>query len=67
MTAKELQRARIRDELERHGVDIETLPGGALRLRGSFGNVFLVHDLATLNADEIKRLTAWTANEGAAT
>lgn len=59
MTAKELQRARIRAELERLGVDIETLPGGAMRLRGAFNNVILVHDLATLNADEIKRLTAW--------
>ena len=59
MTQKELQRAFIRAELEKAGVDIETLPGGALRLRGAFGNMFLVHDLATLNADEIKRLTAW--------
>jgi hypothetical protein len=59
MTAKELQRARTRAELESAGVDIERLPGGALRLRGAFGNVILVHDLATLTASEIKRLTAW--------
>jgi hypothetical protein len=59
MTAKELQRARIRAELEAQGVDIETLPGGAVRLRGAFGNVILVHDLTSLNASEIKRLTAW--------
>ncbi len=59
MTAKELQRARIRAELESQGVDIETLPGGALRLRGAFGNVILVHDLKSLNASEIKRLTAY--------
>jgi hypothetical protein len=59
MTAKELQRARIRAELEKAGVDIETLPGGALRLRGAFGNVILAIDLAGLTASEIKRLTAW--------
>lgn len=67
MTAKELQRARIRDELERHGVTIVTLLGGAVRLHGAFGNVILCHDIATLNVDEIKRLTAWSAYEGAAT
>lgn len=59
MTAKELQRARIRAELARTGVDVETLPAGALRLRGAFGNVILVHDLAALSVGEIKRLTAW--------
>jgi len=61
MTAKELQRARTRAELESQGVDIETLPGGAKRLRGAFGNVILVHDLTGLSASEIKRLTAWAA------
>ena len=59
MTQKELQRARIRAELERAGVDIENLPGGAMRLRGAFGNVILIHDLTTLTTTEIKRLTGW--------
>ena len=59
MTAKELQRARISAELARAGADIETLPGGELRLRGAFGNVILIHDLTSLSASEIKRLTAW--------
>jgi hypothetical protein len=58
MTAKELQRARIRAELEQAGVDIETLPGGAMRLRGAYDNVILLHDLTSLSASEIKRLTA---------
>lgn len=59
MTQKELQRARIRAELERAGVDIENLRGGAMRLRGAFGNVILIHDLTTLTTTEIKRLTGW--------
>jgi hypothetical protein len=59
MTAKELHRARIRAELESQGVDIETLPGGAMRLRCAFGNVTLLHDLTSLSASEIKRLTAY--------
>lgn len=59
MTAKELQRARIRAELEKAGVDIEVLPGGAMRLRGAFGNVILALDLAGLTPREIQRLTAW--------
>lgn len=59
MTAKQLQRERIKAELERAGVDIETLPGGALRLRGAYGNVILVSDIASLSAAEIKRLAPW--------
>lgn len=58
MKAKQLQRERIRAELERAGVDIQTLPGGALRLRGAFSNVILTSDLNALSAREIGRLTA---------
>ena len=61
MTARELQRERIKTELARAGVDIETLPGGALRLRGAFGNCILIHDLTSLSASELKRLTAWAS------
>ena len=61
MTAKELLRERIGAELARAGVDVEPLQGGALRLRGAFGNLILISDLANLSAHEIKRLTAWAS------
>ena len=57
MTQKEIQHARIRAELERTGVTIEELPGGAMRLHGMFGNVILLHDLTNLSSKEIRRLT----------
>ena len=61
MTAKELLRERIGAELARAGVDVEPLQGGALRLRGAFGNVILIRDLISLSPSELKRLTAWAS------
>lgn len=57
LTAKQIQRASIKADLESMGVDVVQLGGECIRLYGAYGNVILTTDIATLTPKEIRRLT----------
>jgi hypothetical protein len=60
MSADDIKRNRILQQLDGAGVVVTKLPGGCLRLDGAYGNVILTTDVCNLSHRELSRLCAGT-------
>jgi hypothetical protein len=58
MSAAEIKRNRILEQLDDAGVVVTELPGGCVRLDGAFGNTILTTDVCNLTHRELARLCA---------
>jgi hypothetical protein len=64
MSANEIKRNRILQQLDDAGVVVTSLPGGCQRLDGAFGNTILTTDVNNLTNRELARLCVETERVG---